>query len=669
MNSIKFKIILFISLILLLSIGTISTISYYRSQINLTLQMQENLLELTKASSRGITSMVKNNIAEVESLANDRTIISLDKDNALNRIERDLQRLPHYEMFLVVDLKGNVLFGNNNPTGNRSDRDYFKQVIASGKTVVSDPLFSRTTNNLIHVIASPVKNGPTPVGILIATVKIETINQFISTIKTGKTGYAFALSSDATIFAHPNKDNIMKLNLLKDSDLAPSLRDIGSRMAKKESGVLNYQFQGQDKYMGFMPIADTPWSIGIGLTTIEFMDDITATRNFTLGLALLVTSFSIILVYFFIIRMIKPIQLMTKLAESIASGDYTQETLSSMDDFNRPSDVSKQDEIDRLFYAFRDMVKNTRELLFTVQQNAYRLAASSLQLTISTENSASSSTLIASSITQVATSAAKQTENVSDVTNAATQAAKTSEAVATTAADVSVMADKMLGTSQQGQEAIENVIRTMHLIKSESAQSAEQALLLAGSADQIKEIVNVIQAIAAQTNLLALNAAIEAARAGENGRGFAVVADEVRKLAEQSASSSEQIKALIDEIYAKISAVKKEIEQEGVVVSEGIAVAGHAGESFKNLSDLLNLTVARIKEVGDAIRLVTHDNQNIVASISSIDESSHTAALESQRVSSATDEQVASMQQISASIRLLANMAEDLNEAVIKFRL
>ena len=47
---------------------------------------------------------------------------------------------------------------------------------------------------------------------------------------------------------------------------------------------------------------------------------------------------------------------------------------------------------------------------------------------------------------------------------------------------------------------------------------------LAKAADQIGDIVTVINEIAAQTNLLALNATIEAARAGEAGRGFSVVA-------------------------------------------------------------------------------------------------------------------------------------------------
>ena len=70
-------------------------------------------------------------------------------------------------------------------------------------------------------------------------------------------------------------------------------------------------------------------------------------------------------------------------------------------------------------------------------------------------------------------------------------------------------------------------------------QEKVQGLSLA--ANQIGEVVQLINDIAEQTNLLALNATIEAARAGDAGKWFAVVASEVKSLANQTTQATESI--------------------------------------------------------------------------------------------------------------------------------
>lgn len=76
---------------------------------------------------------------------------------------------------------------------------------------------------------------------------------------------------------------------------------------------------------------------------------------------------------------------------------------------------------------------------------------------------------------------------------------------------------------------------------------------LSESANNIRNILKLVEGFSEQTNLLALNAAIEAARAGESGRGFAVVADEVRTLAQK-------VNVATTEINEHISGMEKLVQ-------------------------------------------------------------------------------------------------------------
>jgi methyl-accepting chemotaxis protein len=103
---------------------------------------------------------------------------------------------------------------------------------------------------------------------------------------------------------------------------------------------------------------------------------------------------------------------------------------------------------------------------------------------------------------------------------------------------------------------------------------------IAKSAQQISQIIGVIDEIAFQTNLLALNAGVEAARAGDAGRGFAVVASEVRALAQRSAEAAKEIKGLISTSTTQ--------------VDHGVKLVAETGQSLERI-------MAQVTEINDVV--------------------------------------------------------------------
>ncbi|MGI5309402.1 methyl-accepting chemotaxis protein [Rheinheimera sp. WS51] len=78
------------------------------------------------------------------------------------------------------------------------------------------------------------------------------------------------------------------------------------------------------------------------------------------------------------------------------------------------------------------------------------------------------------------------------------------------------------------------------------------------NAENVRQILVMVEDFSDQTNLLALNAAIEAARAGDAGRGFAVVADEVRTLAAKVSDATRQISVFLNDMEHLVSNTQKE---------------------------------------------------------------------------------------------------------------
>jgi glycine betaine/proline transport system ATP-binding protein len=169
---------------------------------------------------------------------------------------------------------------------------------------------------------------------------------------------------------------------------------------------------------------------------------------------------------------------------------------------------------------------------------------------------------------------ARQLTGIIDRTNE--QAGATvvaAEQIASNVQSVAALADDTFRSLEDIRLRIDDSAR-IALSAVEQARKADQSVhSLRESAQDIGNVVRIIDEITGQTNLLALNATIEAARAGEAGKGFAVVAQEVRQLASQTAKATQDVSLRIQAMQDATGNAAQSLQSITAVIEEISAIS------------------------------------------------------------------------------------------------
>ena len=317
------------------------------------------------------------------------------------------------------------------------------------------------------------------------------------------------------------------------------------------------------------------------------------------------------------------------------------------------------DEVGQMLHSAKEVAEKFREVIEKAKRMSEELTAAGTNLSGSASQAATASGQVTDAVTEISKGAAAQAESVENAAGDTDDIGTNIESIASDIHEMDRFANEMQASCDQAMDAL-NVLMKHSVEVTRSVKDVGDTI--ASTNDSVKGISEFTQAIAdiaSETNLLSLNASIEAARAGEAGRGFAVVADEIRQLADQSNTSAENIRAIVDKLLQDSEA--------------SVTVLSKLNESFKVQEAQLGSTKTDMENMSVNVSSVRETSGNISGRISSLTGAKNnlTAVISdlsaiSEENAASTQETNASMEELNATFSLISESASKLQELALE---
>ncbi|MDR3269917.1 MAG: methyl-accepting chemotaxis protein [Peptococcaceae bacterium] len=672
-KGIKFKLLIVLIPIFVISFLVLSGTSYYFAKHSLTKSNDELASAVSSRYALEIQTYMDKIAGYLQIVSTMQVVKSgEDKEQIVAVLADVFDKVGVFDVLFYITPDGEA-FRSNQTSFDASERAYFIKVKETKQSVVSDVMISSSTGKPSAIICEPILDNGQLVGVLGATYTLDRLNSIIESVQFNETGYGFIADSEGLVISNPKYPDTVGVLKISEKAVAPETKLAATELddqllhmyqevsATWKNGVLGeYSFAHERVQGAFAPInlhGNQHWLIGVVAPSEEVQSGLTALSRIVLLISVIFLILGVLGVVLSSQQVVKPIALIRDECLVLANGDLRE----------REIKVNSDDETGELARSFISMKSALSELIGKVKTKAENLAASSEELTAGSEQCASAVEKMSNTMAGIAAGTNQQVEATENIFVIANDISGIAQQVLVSAHDVLGTITGASEQTKEGQAAVEKAIEQMSEIGRGSSAVQSAIAELAEGSREISEIIGLISSVAQQTNLLALNAAIEAARAGEHGKGFAVVADEVRDLAESSNEAAQQIAALIAKNQRNMEQAVSASKISDTGVSAGVEVVNASGRIFGEISSAVVSLADEMRTVAASIEHIASGNRDLVSSIGEIERISKNNLAEIKQVSITTDEQVASNQEIASTSNDLAQLAQELQEAAADF--
>lgn len=664
MKSLKTKLVLFITMLICIVVSGMGILVYIQSSKALKNTATDLLSSVANEGAKVVSSRIKSQIQMADMIAEQNKIASseISLDEKLDELSDEVEKYGFIKIG-IADLNGDLIYHNRTST-NVSEREYFQKAL-QGISNISDPLMGKTEQKIVVIYAAPIYIDGKISGVLVAVRDGDDISNLVTDIQVGESGYAFMLNGEGVKIAHINQELVEKLdNDLENVKEDASLREIASfeqNMVEGRTGVGEYIYNGEHKYLAYCPVEGTDWSIGVNVLKNEVLSELYALINVIGIIAIFFTIAALIITFVIAGSITRGIKTSIQYISPIAYGDFTTQIL--------PKHLSRKDEVGEMIRAVNATQDSVKDMIRVVIENTNVIHMDAQNLSAVSEQMSGSSAVVAASIQEVARGTVEQADNLTFMSDGLNDFWNRINQITKEIRIIDENAKEIMNQSLESDEKMKNLSVSVRSTD-ESFRDFEKGITVLGdNIAQIHEITNLINEVAEQTNLLALNAAIEAARAGESGRGFAVVADEIRHLAERSRESAVNISALINDIYNEnenmiktTMAVSEEFTEQSHIINATMV-------SFANIVNAIEAIIPKITSVKKSTDAIDKDKMTHMGKIEEISAIAEETSAATEEITASTEEMTSSSEDVAASAGSLLERTQEMMKEVGKFKI